>query len=260
MLNQQQTDHLKGELLVLKEDLEQQIDMQDPGEESLTESVGEVSSYDNHPADLATELFEKSKDVALVDHNSNELEKVNKALQAIEEGTYGKCRECGEDIPYERLEALPSTLYCIDHAAAGDNSFSDRPVEEEVLEPSHRDSFQRLRDNHIINDDIDSFEQVARYGTSETPADYFGKMDDYTGIEEDREDSDGFTEDFERFTATDIKGDNTRIYDSKEKEEFEETLDEQGIESNIGDIPYHQRDSYIEDKVPGENENKPTKD
>ncbi|MBM7692991.1 YteA family regulatory protein [Peribacillus deserti] len=248
MLDQKQTHHLKEELLALREDLQKQVEMQSPGDESLTDSVGEVSSYDNHPADLGTELFEKVKDIALVDHNSNELEKVNEALQAIEEGSYGKCIECGNDIPYERLEALPFTLYCLDHAST-QNVSSDRPAEEDVLEPSHKDSFQRLRDNHIINDDIDSFEEVARYGTSETPADYFGKMDDYNSMDEDKEDSDGFTEDYESFAATDIKGENTQVFSSKKNNEFEQTLDEQGIESNIGDIPYHERDSYLEDKA-----------
>jgi len=36
-----------------------------------------------------------------------------KALARIEEGTYGWCQECGAEIPFERLEALPSTPYCV---------------------------------------------------------------------------------------------------------------------------------------------------
>ncbi|MEM5591840.1 hypothetical protein AAHH67_09065 [Niallia circulans] len=39
------------------------------------ESVGELSSYDNHPADLGTELFEREKDSALEQHDQSELEK-----------------------------------------------------------------------------------------------------------------------------------------------------------------------------------------
>src|SRR5699024_11236237 len=59
-------------------------------EMSQTEAIGELSSYDNHPADLGTELFERGKDLALTDHAESELERINEALHALEEGSYGK--------------------------------------------------------------------------------------------------------------------------------------------------------------------------
>ena len=40
--------------------------------------------------------------------------KIKDALHRIEEGTYGICEECGEDIPIARLEARPVTNYCLD--------------------------------------------------------------------------------------------------------------------------------------------------
>ena len=49
-------------------------------------SVGELSAYDNHPADMGTELYEREKDFALEEHTDSELNKVNEALQAMEEG------------------------------------------------------------------------------------------------------------------------------------------------------------------------------
>ena len=36
------------------------------------------------------------------------------ALQRLDEGTYGICIDCGEDIPAERLEAIPEAIRCID--------------------------------------------------------------------------------------------------------------------------------------------------
>ena len=39
---------------------------------------------------------------------------VDQALEAIENGTYGKCTECGEDIPYERLEVMSIALQCVE--------------------------------------------------------------------------------------------------------------------------------------------------
>jgi len=40
--------------------------------------------------------------------------KIKDALHRIEEGTYGICEECGEDIPIARLKARPVTNYCLD--------------------------------------------------------------------------------------------------------------------------------------------------
>ena len=78
--------------------------------------VGELSAYDNHPADMGTELYDSEKDFALEEHADSELNKVNEALQAMEEGTYGKCKVCGTEIPYERLEVVPSTQFCVKHS------------------------------------------------------------------------------------------------------------------------------------------------
>ena len=50
--------------------------------------------YDNHPADMGTELFEREKDIALNVHAGSELDKVDNALQAMEDGSYGKCEVC----------------------------------------------------------------------------------------------------------------------------------------------------------------------
>jgi RNA polymerase-binding transcription factor DksA len=44
------------------------------------------------------------------------LAQITAALQRIEASTYGKCVTCGREIPKERLDALPYTPYCVDHA------------------------------------------------------------------------------------------------------------------------------------------------
>ena len=58
--------YLKGELEKLKHNLEKQMDILiKRGNEPLKESVGELSGYDNHPADLGAETFERAKDLGL---------------------------------------------------------------------------------------------------------------------------------------------------------------------------------------------------
>ena len=153
---------------------------------------------------MGTELYEREKDFALEEHADSELNKVNEALQAMEEGTYGQCKICGTDIPYERLEVVPSTLYCVEHSPE-QMLPTDRPVEEDVLEPAHGNHFQHHQFREVV-DNEDSFQEVARYGTSETPSDLKGDYEDYGSLYNVGHDDEGFTEDIETFVATDITG------------------------------------------------------
>jgi DnaK suppressor protein len=47
------------------------------------------------------------------------LRQLDRAETALQEGTYGTCRICGDQIPEERLEALPTTTLCVSCKAAG---------------------------------------------------------------------------------------------------------------------------------------------
>ena len=77
------------------------------------EQVTELSTYDDHPADLASETFEREKDLALEGNIQDLLDKVNTALEKIEDGTYGLCDSCGVEINPNRLEALPWASLCL---------------------------------------------------------------------------------------------------------------------------------------------------
>jgi len=44
----------------------------------------------------------------------NKLESIRNALERIQSGSYGKCVSCGQPIPYERLEAMPDAVLCLD--------------------------------------------------------------------------------------------------------------------------------------------------
>lgn len=76
-------------------------------QESLRDSTQELSLIDNHPADIASENYERAKDLSLHEKNRLLLEKVKEALVKIERGSYGYCENCGKPIPPERLAAVP---------------------------------------------------------------------------------------------------------------------------------------------------------
>lgn len=77
------------------------------GEEDEHEQVGELSGYDQHPADLASETFEREKDISILEGLEAELAELEAALARIDDGTYGIDEDTGEPIDPARLAVRP---------------------------------------------------------------------------------------------------------------------------------------------------------
>jgi len=248
LLSAQQLNQLKEQLIEEKNALETYLQGEKEGSlenVAMRHTTGELSMYDNHPADTGTDLYERTKDFALEEHHDSQMDKVNAALQAVEEGSYGKCKVCGGDIPFERLEVLPYTLYCKEHSPE-QHIPGDRPVEEDVLEPAHGNTFQHHQFREVV-DDEDSFQEVARWGTSETPSDLRGDYEDYNSLYNEGHDDEGFTEDYETFIGNNLEGTQRIVYPSKKHEEYEAMLDEAGTDTPFFDLPFDQTDGYVEE-------------
>ena len=76
----------------------------------------ELSSYDQHPADSATDTFEREKDLGILDDLEAELAEIEAAIERIEHGTYGVDEVTGEPIDPARLEAVPMARTNVDTA------------------------------------------------------------------------------------------------------------------------------------------------
>ncbi len=131
---------------------------------SLSESVEELSVYDQHPGDVGSEVFERSKDFALREDARIKLNAIEHALRRMEQGNYGICDTCGREIPVERLEALPYTTQCVEcHSRQEEapNRINVRPVEEDQLEPP----FGRItgQQEGTIYDPEDSWQDMAEW-------------------------------------------------------------------------------------------------
>jgi RNA polymerase-binding transcription factor DksA len=77
-------------------------------DEEESDTSGELTHYDQHPADQASDTFEREKDLAILEQLEVELAEIEAALQRLDEGTYGVDEQTGQPIDPERLEAIPT--------------------------------------------------------------------------------------------------------------------------------------------------------
>ena len=68
--------------------------------------------YSSHMADASGDQEEMEKNYYWIDRNTKFLQYLNRALEMIEEGSFGVCNTCGELIAKERLEEVPHTTNC----------------------------------------------------------------------------------------------------------------------------------------------------
>jgi DnaK suppressor protein len=86
----------------------------DPETTADLASVGELADYDQHPADVGTEVFEHEKNVSILERVEAQLREVEVAFERLEKGTYGICEACGRPIEPARLEERPFARFCLE--------------------------------------------------------------------------------------------------------------------------------------------------
>jgi YteA family regulatory protein len=160
---------------------------------SNIQATGELSFYDNHPSDTASELFENEKGLALKANEMSIIRKIDDALSSIENNTYGKCKSCGKDIIEERLEFIPYAENCVACQKAIDNmkpaEQNNRSVEEDVLGVPFR-----YRNREQVGIDAEDTYQALEG---------FNKVENTVGYYDD--DDDGYVEPIERISNQQYK-------------------------------------------------------
>ncbi len=92
-----------------KAELEQQIGL----EGALAPGEMPVSEVETSPADKATVRLLNDLVLNAVGHNAERLRQLKHALAKIDNGSYGLCESCGEEIGHSRLLARPEASLCI---------------------------------------------------------------------------------------------------------------------------------------------------
>lgn len=178
-MNREQLKHFK---YLLQQHREEQADILGdmlngaPGGYRDTED-SELSRYDNHPADIATDLYEAEHRAALRSNHEFVMREIDDALEKIQKNTYGICELCGEAIDSQRLQVIPDARNCIQcetsemHEKTLDeiSKHAHRPVEEDVLEKVMRGHHEG--DRGEAYDGEQALEEVLSFGSSDSPQD-----------------------------------------------------------------------------------------
>ena len=113
-LSQKEIQELKEKLLAERKDLQSQLDELE--EDSFGSNQSDISGemgFDEEYADAGTNTFEREKDLSLVNNLRDLMDRIDKALAKMADGTYGLCDRCGKPIEKLRLKALPYANLCI---------------------------------------------------------------------------------------------------------------------------------------------------
>jgi DnaK suppressor protein len=98
--------HFKAKLEAMSQDILNEA------EKTLLEMTDQSDNYPD-PADRATAESNRNFELRIRDRERKLLAKIKEALERIDNGAYGICESCEEDISEKRLEARPVTTLCV---------------------------------------------------------------------------------------------------------------------------------------------------
>lgn len=183
-MEQKKLLHYKNQLLEEKKRINDLIQQMKRNEtiDSNMELASEISFYDNHPSDLATEISDIEKGMALKGNVVSILNKIDESLELIEKNEYGICKDCGKEIPDKRLDFIPYAKYCTacqeTHEMPEEIMKKERPVEEAVLGSPFGYGYNDFEPDSEF-DAEDSYESVSSFNNFKNLEEYHTKSYDY---------------------------------------------------------------------------------
>lgn len=129
--------------------------------ESMDMYYTELSKYDNHPGDVATEVFFKEQNQGFRNKMDDTLDDINHALEKIKNGSYGICENCHKKIDEERLELVPYLKTCLECSEELNPSLDDRLYES--IDDKYANKFSLDPDSNVGYDREDASQEVSYY-------------------------------------------------------------------------------------------------
>jgi len=103
VLKKNEIEKFKNILLSLRAQVTRQLQ----GQAEEVKKPDEATGYSQHQADQGTDDFDRTISLEVTHKEYELLRQIERALEKIEEDTYGICDISGEEIPIKRLEAIP---------------------------------------------------------------------------------------------------------------------------------------------------------
>jgi RNA polymerase-binding transcription factor DksA len=118
MLTDEQRSTVEKLLIREREQVLDALGHHDEQVQELRERSGELSAYRLHPADIGSEEHEQEKDFMITSMEGGRLYQIDDALRRLYDDpeSFGRCSKCGKDIEFSRLEVIPETHVCAEHA------------------------------------------------------------------------------------------------------------------------------------------------
>ena len=79
----------------------------------LKEAIEPASASDDDSADVAADIYERSRIISLMQVQEAKVRALENAMDRAEKGVYGICERCGDEIVAERLSIMPETTFCV---------------------------------------------------------------------------------------------------------------------------------------------------
>ena len=80
---------------------------------SQRDAAGDLSAYSLHMADVASDNYDREFSLSLADNEQKMLNRINDALEKIDNNTFGLCELCEKKITKTRLKAVPYAELCV---------------------------------------------------------------------------------------------------------------------------------------------------
>ncbi len=106
-MDEQKLKHFEERLIQWKQELLKEAAV------NMGEKISPDRERQGDFGDLANIETDQNFFLRIKDRERKLIAKIDKCLQQIKEGIYGKCESCGEEIDFKRLEARPVASLCI---------------------------------------------------------------------------------------------------------------------------------------------------
>lgn len=114
MLTEAERAHIEDILLRERERVTDSMTQKEEEVQGALTDTGELTLYDQHPADVGTETYQQEQDMMLAQQLSRRQEEIDEALRRLrtEPERFGVCERCGKPIGMARLEVIPEARFC----------------------------------------------------------------------------------------------------------------------------------------------------